>query len=147
MMNSIQKKQSVSSLIPLFLAVFLLISLSLTSLAAENILSTNPNLHIRTLAASCAACHGTNGNAVFGGNAVLSGNALAGNAILAGMDKNYFVTQMLAFKNGDRQATVMHRHAKGLQVDEISQLAEYFSGQKRVPAVSPKSQLLKANHD
>jgi len=141
MMNSIQKKQSVSSLILLFLAVSPLISFSLPSMAAENILSTNPNLHIRTLAASCAACHGTNGNAV------LNGNALAGNAILAGMDKNYFITQMLAFKNGDRQATVMHRHAKGLEVDEISQLAEYFAGQKRVPAVSPKSQLLKANHE
>lgn len=141
MINNIQKKQSVSSFIPLLLAVLPLISMSLTSMAAENILSTNPHLHIRTLAASCAACHGTNGNAVFGGN------ALAGNAVLAGMDKSYFVTQMLAFKNGDRQATVMHRHAKGLQVDEISQLAEYFAGQKRLPAVSPKSQLLITNHE
>ena len=89
----------------------------------------------RTLAASCAACHGSNGNAV------------SGNAILAGMDKTYFISQMLAFRNGDRPATVMHRHAKGLQIDEINQLAAYFSAQKKVPAVSPPAQTLKANHD
>ncbi|WP_232496444.1 MULTISPECIES: c-type cytochrome [Methylotenera] len=109
-------------------------------MAAEDVPLSAPNLHIRTLAASCAACHGTNGN------------ALAGNAILAGMDKNYFITQMLAFKNGDRQATVMHRHAKGLQVEEIHQLAEYFAAQKPITAISPKSQILKpqtlkGNHD
>lgn len=117
---------------------FILISsaaLSTLSTAAEDIVLSAPNLHIRTLAASCAACHGSNGN------------ALAGNAILAGMDKNYFTAQMLAFKNGEKPATVMHRHAKGLQIDEINQLAEYFSMQKPILAVSPKAQKLQANHD
>lgn len=117
---------------------FILISsaaLPILSIAAEDIVLSVPNLHIRTLAASCAACHGSNGN------------ALAGNAVLAGMDKNIFITQMLAFKNGDKPATVMHRHAKGLQVDEINQLAEYFSAQTPVPAISPKAQKLQADHD
>jgi len=146
MINSIQKKQSVLSSALLFLAALPVITFSLTSLAAEDTLSSTPNLHIRTLAASCAACHGTNGNAI------PSGNALAGNAVLAGMDKNYFTAQMLAFKNGERQATVMHRHAKGLQVDEINQLAAYFSAQKPIGAIHPKSQILKpqtlkADHD
>lgn len=135
MINKLLKKQSVLSFILLSLAV-----LPVTSMAAEDIPLSTPNLHIRTLAASCAACHGTNGN------------ALAGNAILAGMDKNYFTTQMLAFKNGERQATVMHRHAKGLQVDEINQLATYFAAQKSIKSISPQSQLLKpqtlkADHD
>lgn len=91
--------------------------------------------HIRTVAASCAACHGSNGN------------ALHGNAVLAGMDSTYFTTQMLAFKEGSRPATVMHRHAKGLNVGEINLLADYFAKQKRKPSQAPLSQTLNANHD
>jgi cytochrome subunit of sulfide dehydrogenase len=95
----------------------------------------NHSSHIRTLAASCAACHGSNGNAT------------AGNAVLAGMDSAYFIKQMLAFKDGSRPVTVMHHHAKGLNVDEINQLATYFSQQKIIPSISPKPQILKASHD
>lgn len=111
------------------------VTLPITGIAAGDIVLSAPNSHTRTLAASCAACHGSNGN------------ALAGNAILAGIDKTYFITQMMAFKNGDRPATVMHRHAKGLQNEEINQLADYFSMQKKLPATSPKSQQLGVNHD
>ena len=114
------------------------VSFAITAKAAEvlssiDTLSNSP--HIRTLAASCAACHGSNGNAV------------VGNAVLAGMDANYFITQMLAFKDGNRPATVMHHHAKGLNVDEINLLASYFSQQKRVTNTAPTSQKLKADHD
>jgi cytochrome subunit of sulfide dehydrogenase len=91
--------------------------------------------HIRTLAASCAACHGSNGNAV------------AGSAALAGMDAQYFSKQMLAFKDGSRPATVMHHHAKGLNLDEIDLLALYFSQQKRMTNVVPSTQKLKADHE
>ncbi len=97
--------------------------------------SQSNNQHIRTLAASCAACHGSNGNAV------------AGSAVLAGIDANYFSKQMLAFKDGSRPATVMHHHAKGLNVDEIDLLALYFSQQKRVANVVLKPQTLKAIHE
>ena len=106
--------------------------------AAEVISSTETHSnspHIRSLAASCAACHGSNGN------------ALHGNAVLAGMDGAYFTTQMLAFKEGSRPATVMHRHAKGLNIDEINLLAAYFSQQKRVPGQAAQAQTLKANHE
>lgn len=106
--------------------------------AAEVISSTQTHSntpHIRTLAASCAACHGSNGN------------ALQGNAILAGMDGSYFTTQMLAFKDGSRPATVMHRHAKGLNIDEINLLADYFAKQKPVHSKTPQTQTLKADHE
>jgi cytochrome subunit of sulfide dehydrogenase len=120
--------------------LILISTLFITSLAqaAEVISSVESHSntpHIRTLAASCAACHGTNGN------------ALGGSAILAGMDGAYFTTQMLAFKDASRPATVMHRHAKGLNVDEINLLADYFSKQKRVPSQAPQSQTLKADHE
>jgi cytochrome c553 len=36
----------------------------------------------------------------------------------------------------------MHRHAKGLTVEEINDLAVYFSQQKRVTAFSPPNQKL-----
>ena len=91
--------------------------------------------HIRTLAASCAACHGSNGNAI------------AGNAVLAGINPTYFTKQMLAFKNGSLPATVMQHHAKGLNVDEINQLAIYFSQQKTVAGQTPKSQPLSPSHE
>lgn len=109
-----------------------------TAQAAEAIssletLSNSP--HIRTLAASCAACHGSNGN------------ALQGNAVLAGKDGAKFTAKMLAFKDGSATATVMHRHAKGLNVDEINLLADYFARQKPAPSQVPQTQTLKAGHE
>lgn len=107
--------------------------LPITGIAAEVfVYSVN---HIRTLAASCAACHGSNGNAI------------AGNAQLAGINPAYFTKQMLAFKDGSLPATVMHHHAKGLNVDEINQLAIYFSQQKPVASQALKSQTLSPSHE
>ena len=120
-----------------------LISTTSAAQAAEVILSPNDlsnTSHIRTLAASCAACHGTNGNAV-------TNNSGDNNFTLAGINGQYFVAQMLAFKNGSRSATVMHHHAKGLNEDEINLLALYFSQQKRLISQSPKPQTLKASHE
>ena len=114
------------------------VSLPINGNAAEvfvysaNHIRTN---HIQTLAASCAACHGSNGNAI------------AGNAVLAGINPAYFNKQMLAFKAGSLPATVMHHHAKGLNVDEINELAIYFSQQKPVASQAPKSQLLSPSHE
>lgn len=75
--------------------------------------------HARNLSASCAACHGTNGN-----------NA-GGMPVLAGMDKALFVSQMKDFKSGARPATVMHHHAKGYSDEEFEKLADFFAAQKR----------------
>ena len=122
------------------LTSWLVVSLFITSVglpiignAAEVFISSND--HIRTLAASCAACHGSNGNS-------------AGiTPTLAGLEAGYFTTQMLAFKDGSRPATVMHHHAKGLNTEEINQLAVYFSLLKRVANIQPRSQTLKADHE
>lgn len=85
--------------------------------------------HIQVLAASCAACHGTNGNSV------------GGTSVLAGLDKSHFILQMMAFRTGTRSSTVMHRHAKGLTIDEINALADYFAEQPRQINTFPPSQL------
>ncbi len=92
---------------------------SAEELKNESVNVASRQLHTRSLAASCAACHGTNGNSV------------GDNAKLAGKDKVDFVSKMFAFKSGERTATVMHHHAKGLNAQEIADLAEYFN--KQIP--------------
>lgn len=82
--------------------------------------------HIRTLAASCAACHGVEGNSV------------GGTPVLAGLERSHFVLQMQAFRSGGRSSTVMHHHAKGLTESEIEQLADYFAAIVRQPASQPE---------
>jgi cytochrome c553 len=101
--------------------------LSANAYADENAVATP---HIQTLAASCAACHGSQGNSV------------GGTSVLAGLDASHFVLQMIAYRDGSRIATVMHRHAKGLTVEEINDLAVYFAQQKRITAFIPPNQRL-----
>jgi len=108
--------------------------------AAEDFVFAEQGLHTRTLAASCAACHGTNGNAV-------KTNAEFDATVLAGLDKAYIEQRLLDFRKGTRPATVMHRHANGLTLDEIKQLADYFSRQKPEQHTMPEPQKLKAVQD
>ncbi len=78
-------------------------------------------LYLKSLAATCANCHGTNGK-------VVNGSSVVG---LAGLDKNYTVAQMKAFKTGSRPATVMHQISKGYSDAQIELLAGYFAAQKK----------------
>jgi len=108
--------------------------------ATEDFVYVGQALHTRTLAASCAACHGTQGNAV-------TFNAEFDATTLAGLDKAYIVQRLTDFRSGARQATVMHRHASGLSLEEINQLADYFSHQKKIKRQMPATQTLKAVQD
>ena len=78
-------------------------------------------LQARSLAASCAACHGTDGRTV-------EGSAIPS---LAGLPKDYHVLQMKAFKDGTRPATVMHQITKGLTDAQIDTIATYYAALKR----------------
>ena len=78
-------------------------------------------LYVRSLAATCANCHGTGGRTV-------DGSAVPA---LSGMPATYLVEQMKAFKAGTRQATVMHQIAKGYNEQQIDQIAAYFAAQKK----------------
>ncbi len=98
------------------------------------------DVHIRSLAASCAACHGTNGNAL---PAVSSQETTPA---LAGIEKSEIIHKLQAFKSGERSATVMHRHAKGLTSNEITGLADYFSIQQPKQIILLKPQKLQADH-
>ena len=79
--------------------------------------SSVPNLQVRSLAATCAACHGTDGAAVPG----------AAMVALAGYPKDALVSQMKAFRDGTRSATVMHQIARGYSDRQIEVLAGYFA--------------------
>lgn len=70
------------------------------------------------LAANCANCHGSKGVVAPGGIPPL-----------AGLKKEYMVAQMLAFRDGKRQATIMHQLAKGYTDEQITLIAEYFAQQ------------------
>lgn len=127
-----------------FFALLLITSVCLSSIgnAAEVSVSSNQqNTHIRQLAASCAACHGTQGNSV------AANDEDGANATLAGMAPTEFAEKMLGFRDGSRKATVMHHHAKGLTVAEINQLAVHFSQQKRILTTALKSKKLEAGHE
>ena len=78
-------------------------------------------LYIKSLAATCANCHGTNGKAVDGSSVVS----------IAGLDRTYLVAQMQAFKTGTRPATIMHQLSKGYSDAQIETLATYFAAQKK----------------
>lgn len=92
-----------------------LLSIGLFGIAGAAIAA---DVHTRTIASTCLSCHGPVGK---------SKSAMPS---LAGIDKSYFVTQMKAFKSGQRPASVMHRHATGYTDQEIEKMGEYFASLK-----------------
>ena len=72
----------------------------------------------RNLAATCANCHGTNGQA--------RGDMKP----LAGVSAGKIVAMMADFKSGSQPATIMHQIAKGYTDEQIKLLAAYFAAQQ-----------------
>lgn len=77
-------------------------------------------LYVRSLAATCANCHGTDGRTV-GGSTLPP---------LAGMPRDYLLTQLKGFKAGSRPATIMHQLSKGYTDAQLEQIAGFFAAQK-----------------
>lgn len=94
------------------ITVFSFLSLSFGACASEQV-------HIRSLAASCASCHGT------------QGVALPGMESLAGRSKDDLLKLMLDFKTGKKPATIMHQLSKGYTDQELEQLAAHFAALKK----------------
>lgn len=81
-------------------------------------------LRARSLAASCAQCHGTDGHTP-------PGSAMRP---LAGMAARYLTEQLLAFRSGERPGIVMPQLAKGYSEEQIGRLAAYFASVPAAPA-------------
>lgn len=98
---------------PLLTAAALCLAATSTAFAAD------PNLG-RNLAATCANCHGTNGQ------------ALAGSGIdaLAGVDKAKILQKLADFKSGVKPASIMHQISKGYTDEQLDLIAAYYAAQK-----------------
>lgn len=68
-------------------------------------------------AATCVACHGTNG---------ISMIPMYPN--LAGQKEQYLIKQMKAFRDGTRKDMVMAPMAAGLSDEDIENLSAYYAG-------------------
>jgi sulfide dehydrogenase cytochrome subunit len=100
--------------------IFLIAALlSTANVASAQTASTPDPLTVRSWAAGCANCHGTNGRAE------------PGNESLAGANKDEMVKKMLDFKAGRKPATIMHQLAKGYSDAQIVAIAGYFAAQKK----------------
>ncbi|MEJ2173546.1 MAG: c-type cytochrome [bacterium] len=73
----------------------------------------------RSMAATCAACHGTAGHSVT--KTVES---------LAGRPKERIVELLQAFKTGKKPATIMQQISKGYTDRQLETIAGYFAAQK-----------------
>jgi len=73
----------------------------------------------RSMAATCAACHGTAGHSV-----------TKTVEPLAGRPKERIVELMQAFKTGKKPATIMQQISKGYSDQQIDAIAGYFAEQK-----------------
>ena len=98
------------------LKIALLTALAFTGLAQAQ---TPDALQVRSWAASCANCHGTNGH------------AQPGMAALAGVPQALIVQKMQDYKAVRLPATLMHQLAKGYSDDQIVAIAAYFAAQKK----------------
>lgn len=76
-------------------------------------------LQLRSMAASCAGCHGT------------GGVAQPGMESLASRPKDSLLQKLLDFKSGAAPATIMHQLSKGYSDAQLEQLADYFSALKK----------------
>jgi cytochrome c553 len=92
-------------------------SAALASLPA----SAQSQSEARNLASACAICHGTQGKPAPSAPLIP----------LAGLPRDHIVSQMQAFREGRRPATVMHQIAKGYSDAEIQAMAAWFAAQKR----------------
>ena len=100
-------------------AIPIVVAAVVAALAAPSAMAqgSDPNLG-RSLAATCANCHGTNGASV------------GGMESLAGKPRDEIVRKMQEFKSGAKPATIMHQLAKGYTDQQIELLAAWFAAQK-----------------
>ena len=92
---------------------------TLVSLACAAQAQTMDALQVRSMAAACFSCHGT------------QGVAQPGMESLAGSNKDDMLKKMLDFKAGKKPATIMHQLSKGYSDEQLGALATYFAAQKK----------------
>ena len=109
-----------SSLPPARLPLRNVVAWSLAVSLGATLAASNPNpVPAATMAHSCAACHGTNGQL---GDEYFKP--------LAGMPVQQFVRTLVDFREGKRSATLMGHVAKGFTDADLKAMGEFFAAQK-----------------
>jgi sulfide dehydrogenase cytochrome subunit len=90
-----------------------------TSTSAPVATTQTAPVPVSTMAHSCAACHGTNGQ--------LGDESFAP---LAGMPAGQFVKTMIDFREGRRPATLMGHVARGFSDEDLKGMGAFFAAQK-----------------
>jgi cytochrome c553 len=98
----------ISNYLALFLLIFPCIGVSVAQTAPVRPLKLG----------LCVGCHGVNGKAT-----------LKGYPNLAGQDRDYLISAMTAYKNGQRANATMKSMMGSLSATDINELANYFSAQ------------------
>src|SRR5215813_11074863 len=98
--------------------VVITVAVALTTFAATAAVGQSAETRARSIAATCANCHGTGGVSV--------GDLPS----LAGKPRDEIMRAMQEFKSGARPATVMNQLAKGYTDEQIEALAGWFAAQK-----------------
>jgi len=86
------------------------------------------------LANTCNACHGPDGSTY--GPATPS---------ISGVNMDYLIDTMNAYKSGDRHSTIMGRIARGYTDAEIKSISKHFSKQKLVRQVEQETDAMLAS--
>ncbi len=73
----------------------------------------------QALSFTCAGCHGTDGSSV--------GPSMPG---IAGMDPEVFVDAMKAYRDDQRNPTIMNRMAKAYSDEQFKEMAWFFASQR-----------------
>ena len=95
-------------------------SLTLAFSSAQGILHAEGNINAgKEKAASCASCHGDNGNSM-----------ASTFPKLAQQHSSYLIKQLQAFKDGTRKDPMMSAMAMGLTKEDMIDIAAYYAEQK-----------------
>ena len=79
-------------------------------------------------AAACGACHGMDGNSTD-----------AQYPKLAGQNEEYIVHQLMSFKSGERQNSIMQGMAAPLSPQDMHDIGAYFASKQSLPGVSDQT--------
>ncbi len=96
------------------LALTAVLALASVTAAAQ----TPEALQARSLAATCANCHGT------------TGNARGDMKPLAGVAADKILAQLADYRSGAQPATIMHQIVKGYSDEQLRIIAGFFAAQK-----------------
>lgn len=98
--------------------LFATLAAGLLTAAGPSQAQTDP-LQLRSWAAGCANCHGTDGHAE------------KGMPPLAGKSQSDMTDKLLAYKAGTAPSTIMQQLAKGYSDEQLAAIAGYFAKQKK----------------